>query len=82
MRARCRARLPLGLCGPARRLSREPHTYWTDQLNNVDSIAGYHALGEEIWRQTGGAIDAFVHSVGSAASLHRCVPEELSSLVV
>jgi len=53
----------------ARALSREPHTYWTDQLNNHDSIAGYFPLGEEIFRQTGGAIDAFVHSVGTAASL-------------
>jgi len=53
----------------ARALSREPHTYWTDQLNNHDSIAGYQALGEEIWHQTRGEIDAFVHCVGTAASL-------------
>lgn len=53
----------------ARRLSQEPHTYWTDQLSNQDSIAGYHPLGEEIWRQTNGEVDAFVHSVGTAASL-------------
>jgi cysteine synthase A len=52
----------------ARRLSGEPHTYWTDQLNNLDSITGYFPLGEEIWRQTGGAIGAFVHCVGTAAS--------------
>jgi cysteine synthase len=52
----------------ARRLSQEPHTYWTDQLNNHDSIAGYYSLGEEIWRQTNGEIDAFVHCVGTAAS--------------
>jgi cysteine synthase A len=26
-------------------------------------------MGEEIWAQTGGAVDAFVHSVGTAASL-------------
>jgi cysteine synthase A len=32
----------------ARESSREPHTYWTDQLDNHDSIAGYHSLGEEI----------------------------------
>src|SRR4029079_12272859 len=42
----------------ARRLSEEPHTYWTDQLNNHDSIAGYHSLGEEIWSQTKGQVDA------------------------
>jgi len=53
----------------AQTLSREPHTYWTDQLNNHDSIAGYYALGEEIWSQTKGEIDAFVHCVGTAASL-------------
>ena len=53
----------------ARGLSREPRTYWTDQLNNHDSIAGYHSLGEEIWNQTKGRVDAFVHSVGTAASL-------------
>jgi cysteine synthase A len=49
-------------------LSEEPHTYWTDQLNNHDSIAGYYSLGEEIWSQTEGKVDAFVHSVGTAAS--------------
>jgi cysteine synthase A len=62
-------RLILDMIEAARRLSREPHTYWTDQLNNLDSVAGYHPLGEEIWRQTDGAVDAFVHSVGTGASL-------------
>jgi cysteine synthase A len=61
--------LILDMIEAARGLSEQPHTYWTDQLNNYDSIAGYHALGEEIWTQTNGAIDAFVHSVGTAASL-------------
>ena len=62
-------KLILDMIEVARRLSREPHTYWTDQLNNHDAIAGYHSLGEEIWTQTKGGIDAFVHSVGTAASL-------------
>jgi cysteine synthase A len=62
-------KLILDMIEAARGLSREPHTYWTDQLNNHDSIAGYHALGEEIWGQTKGEIDAFVHCVGTAASL-------------
>jgi cysteine synthase A len=62
-------RLILDMIEVARRLSREPHTCWTDQLNNLDSVAGYHPLGEEIWRQTDGAVDAFVHSVGTGASL-------------
>ena len=62
-------KLILDMIETARGLSREPHTYWTDQLSNHDSIAGYHGLGEEIWRQTNGEMAAFVHSVGTAASL-------------
>jgi cysteine synthase len=61
-------KLILDMIEAARALSREPHTYWTDQLNNHDSIAGYYTLGEEIWSQTKGEIDAFVHCVGTAAS--------------
>src|ERR1700690_856426 len=62
-------KLILDMIETAREFSREPHTYWTDQLNNQDSLAGYYPLGEEIWSQTNGEIDAFVHSVGTAASL-------------
>ena len=62
-------KLILDMIEVARDLSREPGTYWTDQLNNKDSIAGYFPLGEEIWNQTEGKIDAFVHCVGTAASL-------------
>ena len=62
-------KLILDMVETARRLSQEPHTYWTDQLKNVDSISGYHQLGEEIWNQTSGEVDAFVHCVGTAASL-------------
>jgi cysteine synthase len=62
-------RLILDMIETARRLSQEPLTYWTDQLNNHDAIAGYHPLGEEIWNQTKGRVDAFVQSVGTAASL-------------
>jgi cysteine synthase A len=62
-------KLILDMIEAAREFSQRPHTYWTDQLNNLDSIAGYHPLAEEIWSQTGGAIDAFVHCVGTAASL-------------
>lgn len=52
----------------AREFNKQPHVYWTDQLNNVDSIAGYHSLAEEIWHQTNANIDAFVHCAGTAAS--------------
>ncbi len=61
-------KLILDMIETARRLSQEPNTFWTDQLNNHDSIAGYYALGEEIWNQTNGEVDAFVHCVGTAAS--------------
>lgn len=62
-------KLILDMIETARQISQEPHTYWTNQLYNGDTIAGYYALGEEIWSQTNGEIDAFVHSVGTAASL-------------
>jgi cysteine synthase A len=53
----------------AKEIARAPRTYWTDQLNNRDSIAGYHPMGEEIWAQTAGKVDAFVQSIGTNASL-------------
>jgi cysteine synthase len=61
-------KLILDMIETARKLSAQPHTYWTNQLENVDSIAGYYPLGEEIWSGMGGKVDAFVHSVGTAAS--------------
>ena len=61
-------KLILDMIDAARTLSEAPRTYWTDQLNNLDSIAGYYPLGEEIWSQTDGRVDAFVHCVGTAAS--------------
>ena len=60
--------LILDMVEAARALSREPNTFFVDQLGNRDSVAGYYPLGEEIWSQTGGEIDAFVHCVGTAAS--------------
>jgi cysteine synthase A len=61
-------KLILDMIETARTLSREPRTFFVDQLNNRDTLAGYHPLGEEIWSQTKGEIDAFVHCVGTAAS--------------
>lgn len=62
-------KLFLDMIETARKLSQEPRTCWIDQLNNQDSIAGYHPLGEEIWTQTKGEVAAFVQAVGTAASL-------------
>jgi cysteine synthase A len=61
-------KLILDMVETARRMSEEPDTFWTDQLQNQDSIAGYFPLGEEIWDQTNGEVSAFVHAVGTAAS--------------
>lgn len=61
--------LILDMIEAAREMSQEPGSYWTDQLNNADAISGYLGLGEEIWVQTGGRVDAFVQSIGTSASL-------------
>jgi len=61
-------KLILDMIEAAREISQRPHTYWTDQLNNIGSISGYYPLAEEIWNQTNGKLDAFVHCVGTAAS--------------
>lgn len=47
-----------------------PGRWWCDQLNNRDAIDGYLPMGEEIWSQTDGSVDAFVHAVGTAHSIH------------
>ncbi|MEX2536245.1 MAG: cysteine synthase family protein [Trueperaceae bacterium] len=54
----------------AREMSSEPGHWWVDQLNNHDAIVGYQPMGEEIWQQTDGQVDAFVHAVGTAHSIH------------
>jgi len=62
-------KLILDMIEAAREVSKKPNTYWTNQLYNVDSIAGYYPLGEEIWNQTNGEVNVFIQSVGTAASL-------------
>ena len=49
--------------------ARAPGTFWFNQLENGDSIPGYHGLGREILLQMNGNIDAFVHCIGASASL-------------
>lgn len=61
-------RLIVDMIETARRLGEAPGVLWVDQLRNPDTIAGYHALGEEIWSQGAGHVQAFVHCVGTAAS--------------
>jgi cysteine synthase A len=54
----------------AAELSRQPDHWYCDQLNNRDGEAGYYPLGDEMWQQSVGRIDAFVQSVGTAHSLN------------
>jgi cysteine synthase len=51
-------------------ISRQPGHWWADQLNNTDGADGYAGLGDEIWQQAAGAVDALVHTVSTAHSLH------------
>jgi cysteine synthase len=53
----------------ARVIAAETGAFWTDQMNNRDQMEAYRGMAEEIWLQTGGRLDAFVQSVGTAASL-------------
>ena len=53
----------------ARVVAADTGAYWTDQMKNQDQLAAYHKMAEEIWTQTGGRVDSFVQSVGTAASL-------------
>lgn len=63
------AKLTRDMIETARVISDETGAFWTNQLSNRDQIRGYERMGEEIWDQTGGQVDAFVQSVGSAGSL-------------
>jgi cysteine synthase A len=50
----------------AGRFAAEPDTYWTDQLNNADSIVGYRTVGRELIEQMDRPIDVFCAAVGTA----------------
>lgn len=72
------AALTRNMIEAAREIRERTGAFWTDQLNNADQLPAYHAMGEEIWQQTEGRVDAFVQSVGTAASV-RGVAEYLRS---
>lgn len=61
----------------AREIQEKYGGYWTDQLNNTDVLTRYRDMGDEIWQQTDGQIDAFVQGVGTCGSL-RGVAERLT----
>lgn len=53
----------------ARVIAVETGAFWTDQMRNTDQLTAYDGFADEIWQQTGGRVDGFVQSVGTAASL-------------
>lgn len=63
------AALTRAMIAAAGEIAEKTGAFWTDQLNNESQLAAYHAMGEEIWRQCGGRIDALVQSTGTAASV-------------
>ncbi len=50
----------------AEEYAQEPGTYWTDQMNNADSLVGYRGIGEELLEQMDRPIDVFCAAVGTA----------------
>jgi cysteine synthase A len=50
----------------AAKLAAAPGTYWTDQLNNSDSLVGYREIGRELLDQMDRPIDVFCAMVGTA----------------
>jgi cysteine synthase len=63
------ASLTRNMIAAAREIAGRTGAFWTDQLNNEDQLAAYYAMADEIWVQTGGRIDGFVQSTGTAASI-------------
>ena len=51
------------------RIIAERGACWTNQFENHDQAGGYRSLGDEVWTQTGGTVDAFVQAVGTCGSL-------------
>ncbi len=73
------AALTRAMIAAAAEIAERAGAFFTDQLNNADQLGAYHAMGEEIWAQTEGRVDAFVQSTGTAASV-RGVAEALRRL--
>lgn len=61
--------LTLEMIETSRRLASAPGSFWTDQLNNTDQLAGYEQMGDELWEQAQGEVTALVQMVGTAGSL-------------
>lgn len=61
--------LTRAMIAKAHTIAQERDAYITAQMDNTSQLTAYAALADEIWEQTQGTVDAFVQSVGTAASL-------------
>ena len=53
----------------ARGIGDRDGAWWFDQLRNEACAVGFERMGDEVYAQTDGRVDAFVQSVGTAHSL-------------
>ena len=70
------ATLTRNMIEAANRIAERTGGFLANQLENADQITAYHTMGEEIWKQTAGGVDAFVQMSGTVASA-RGVAEAL-----
>lgn len=53
----------------AKKISEETGAYLPDQFNNYDNCEAHEVTtGPEIWRQTGGRVDAFLQTIGTSGA--------------
>lgn len=50
-------------------LAAEPDTFWTNQFNNEDALAGYETIGDELVEELGTTMDVYCGAVGTAGML-------------
>ncbi|MDH3648249.1 MAG: cysteine synthase family protein [Saprospiraceae bacterium] len=53
----------------AKELTQDTHTFWPDQINNIDNKLGYHKMAQEILKELGTEIDEFVMAVGGGGCI-------------
>jgi cysteine synthase A len=63
------AKLIDDLIARASELSRQPNTFWTNQVNNPDNRDAYHKMAREIINVLGTDIHEFIQGVGTGGSL-------------
>lgn len=66
-------RVPQDDADQAESLENKPRGFFADQFENPSNFwAHYYGTGPEIWRQTGGMMDAFVAGAGTGGTLSGC----------